>query len=116
MFFLDLQSKDPIYEQLKQQILRFIEAGVLSPGEKLPSVRQLAQENGINPNTVAKAYRELEEDGVLYNMPKKGVYVASIESSDRQKFRAEAVLRPLKEAGVSREEILRALDEIYGEE
>ena len=76
MFLLNLQSKVPIHEQIQNQILRFIDAGVLKPGDRLPSVRTLASENGINPNTVARAYSELEKNGYVYNLPKKGVYVA----------------------------------------
>ena len=79
MFLLNLQSKIPIYEQIQAQILRFIEAGILKPGDRLPSVRQLAQDNGINPNTAARAYAELETAGYVYNLPKKGVYVAEID-------------------------------------
>lgn len=71
MFLLNTQSKEPIFEQIQNQILRFIQAGVLAPGDRLPSVRQLAQENGINPNTVSKAYIELEKNGYVYNIPKK---------------------------------------------
>ena len=65
MFLLNLQSKVPIYEQIQSQILRFVEAGILQSGDRLPSVRQLAQDNGINPNTVAKAYAELEKRGYV---------------------------------------------------
>lgn len=77
MFLINTQSKEPIFEQIQTQILRFIKAGVLSPGDRLPSVRQLAQENGINPNTVSKAYIELEKNSYVHNIPKKGVYVSS---------------------------------------
>ena len=59
MFLIDVQSKTPIFEQLKKQILEFISIQVLSPNDKLPSVRSLASQLGVNPNTVAKAYQEL---------------------------------------------------------
>ena len=59
MFLLNIQSKVPIFEQIETQIMRFIETGVLAPGDRLPSVRQLAKDNGINPNTVARAYAQL---------------------------------------------------------
>ena len=72
MFLINTQSNEPIYEQIKRQIVRFVEAGVLQPDEKLISVRSLAQQLNINPNTVQKAYQELEVEGVL---PKKGVFV-----------------------------------------
>ncbi|MEE8806982.1 MAG: GntR family transcriptional regulator [Lactimicrobium sp.] len=116
MFLLNLQSKEPIYEQIQNQILRFIQAGVLSPGDKLPSVRQLAQDNGINPNTVAKAYSELEKTGCVYNAPKKGVYVADVNVKDSHHHQITAVLEPLKNMGIQKQEILDALDELYGEE
>jgi len=115
MFLLNLQSKVPIFEQIQSQILSFIDAGILSPGERLPSVRQLAQENGINPNTVAKAYAELEKNGYVYNLPKKGVYVAEIRSAGSRSAKIQAVLKPLKEGGATREEMLKAVEDLYKE-
>ncbi|MDD6457609.1 MAG: GntR family transcriptional regulator [Lactimicrobium massiliense] len=115
MFLLNLQSKEPIYEQIQKQLIRFIQAGVLNPGDKLPSVRQLAQENGINPNTVAKAYSELEKTGCVYNAPKKGVYVARMDVQQPHRHQIAAVLAPLKEMGIQKQEILDAVKELYGE-
>ena len=115
MFLLNLQSKVPINEQIQDQILRFIEAGVLKPGDRLPSVRNLASENGINPNTVARAYSELEKNGYVYNLPKKGVYVAGDTVALRAK-QVEPVIRRLKEQGVSREDLIRCVNEVYGED
>ncbi|HCK87592.1 MAG TPA: GntR family transcriptional regulator [Erysipelotrichaceae bacterium] len=116
MFLIRIQSKEPIYEQIQSQILRFIEAGVLSPGDRLPSVRQLASDNGINPNTVARAYAKLEENGYVYNLPKKGVYVAEISSGTEKKKTILHVLRPLKESGITKEEMLEAVSDLYQEE
>lgn len=113
MFLLNLQSKTPIFQQIRDQILKYIEAGVLAPGDKLPSVREMALDNGINPNTVAKAYQELEKTGYVYNVPKKGVYVAQIDLSDQQETRIRPLLESLKENGITRENILRVLDEVY---
>ena len=56
MFNINLHGKDSIYEQIRDQILRYIELGIIRPNDKLPSVRQLALDLGINPNTVMKAY------------------------------------------------------------
>lgn len=61
MYQLDLHSRAPIYQQLKEKILRLIMAGAIGPGDPLPSVRVMARELGINPNTVAKAYQDLEK-------------------------------------------------------
>ncbi len=115
MFLLNLQSKVPIYEQIQTQILRFIEAGVLRPGDRLPSVRQLAQENGINPNTAARAYVELEIAGVVYNLPKKGVYVADIDVSASKEAQILSVLKPLKAAGITKNELIHTVERLYAE-
>ena len=116
MFLLNLQSKVPIYEQIQTQILRFIEAGVLQPGDRLPSVRQLAQDNGINPNTVAKAYSELEKNGYVYNLPKKGVYIKEIDQAESKREQIQAIIKPLKESGFTKEEIKDALDNLFKED
>ncbi len=116
MFLLNLQSKEPIFEQIQSQILGFIEAGVLKSGDKLPSVRQLATENGINPNTVAKAYAQLEQKGYVYNLPKKGVYVAEINIESSKLLQIKSLLKPLKDNGITKDEIIMALDEIYRED
>ena len=116
MFLLNLQSKIPIFEQIQNQILRFIEAGVLKPGDRLPSVRQLAMDNGINPNTAAKAYSELEKAGYVYNLPKKGVYVAEFNVTSSRKMQIETVLEPLYKNGIKKEEIIEVLEELYQEE
>ncbi|MBE6003451.1 MAG: GntR family transcriptional regulator [Lachnospiraceae bacterium] len=116
MFLVNLQSKEPIFEQIQTQILSFIEAGVLKPGDKLPSVRQLATENGINPNTVAKAYAQLEQKGYVYNLPKKGVYVAEISMENSRMLQITSLLKPLRDSGVTKDEVLQALDRVYGED
>ncbi len=116
MFLLNLQSKDPIFAQIQAQIISFIEAGVLKPGDRLPSVRQLAQENGINPNTVAKAYAELEKAGIVYNLPKKGVYVAEVHEESVRKTRIHDLLKNLKDSGTTKEELLEAVEELYKED
>ena len=115
MFLLNYQSKIPIHEQIRNQILRFIRTGVLKPGEKLPSVRTLASENGINPNTVARAYSELEKQGAVYNIPKKGVYVADCVPRKANEPLKDT-LRKFRDQGISREEMLQALEAVYGEE
>lgn len=115
MFLLNLQSKIPIYEQIQTQILRFIEAGVLKPGDKLPSVRQLAVDNGINPNTAARAYAQLEAAGYVYNLPKKGVYIAEIDTGSSRQAQILAALKPLKAAGYTKKELSEAIDQLFTE-
>lgn len=75
MIQIDLTSRVPIYEQICTNIIRLASAGVLNPGDKLLPVRSLASELGINPNTVAKAYKLLENDGYIISNVGRGSYV-----------------------------------------
>ena len=76
MYLITLQGKESIYEQIRDQIIKFVKLGVLKPDDKLPSVRTLAMELGINPNTVQRAYKRLEQDGFIYSVKGKGSFVA----------------------------------------
>ena len=114
MFLINLQGKESIYEQIRSQIEKFIEAGVLKPGDKLPSVRNLAEELGINPNTVMKAYQELEKNGYIYTLNKKGVFVSDLQGEKtEEKDEAKKIISLLKEKGFEKEELIRLLDEVY---
>ncbi len=75
MFELDLRSRMPIYEQLVEKIKELIINNVMKPDEQLSAVRVLAGELTINPNTIQKAYRELERRGYIYSVPGKGSFV-----------------------------------------
>lgn len=81
VFDIDVKSRVPIYEQLTENVKRLIIQGVLAPDEKLPSVRSLAQELTINPNTIQKAYRELEREGYVISRPGKGSFVNDMTES-----------------------------------
>ena len=76
MTLIDWRDSRPIYEQIVDRIKRLILMDVIQPGEQLPSVRSLAMENGTNPNTVQKAYAELERQGVTYTVRGRGVFVS----------------------------------------
>ncbi len=118
MFSLDYKSRLPIYEQLRQTITRMAAVGALAPGEQLPSVRALAQELGVNPNTVQKAYQILEHDGLLVSMPGKGSFVSEdVTVAQRQR---EEALQQLREAahsalkcGVAEKDALGCVSEIF---
>ncbi|RDU38852.1 GntR family transcriptional regulator [Neobacillus piezotolerans] len=87
MFDLDLRSRKPIYEQLVDKLKELIVNEVLKPDEQLPSVRTLAQELTINPNTIQKAYRELEIQGFIYSLKGKGSFVNPIaKGMDKEKI------------------------------
>lgn len=80
MFSIDSRSRMAIYEQLVQNIIGLIARGVLQPDDQLPSVRNLARDLGINPNTVQKAYQELEAKGMIYQAAGRGSFIAPGES------------------------------------
>ncbi len=78
MFSIDYRNPKPIYEQLAEQIETFVLKGVLKENEQLPSVRALAIELSINPNTIQKAYASLEKMGIIYSVKGRGSFIAPI--------------------------------------
>lgn len=76
MFDIDFMSRIPIYEQLYRKVIELILKGILTEQDKLPSVRNLATELSVNPNTVAKAYSLLERDGIIYSLAGRGSFIA----------------------------------------
>ena len=107
----------PIYLQLMEQVKHAIETGALRPGEQLPGIRPLAEELVINPNTVAKAYRELEHEGVIELRHGAGAFVSARARGPKatDKFRnarhvAEAAVAKLRAQGLTDEEIRRLFE------
>lgn len=106
----------PIYLQLMEQVKHAIETGALRPGEQLPGIRPLAEELVVNPNTVAKAYRELEHDGVIELRQGAGAFVSAgtpaMRTSTMRAAQAivASALAKLRERGLSEEEIRRLVD------
>lgn len=76
MVQLNYRDAKPIYEQIKEGLRKLVVTGALASGEKLPSVRELASQLAINPNTIQRAYRELENEGYIYTFVGKGTFVA----------------------------------------
>lgn len=123
MITLDYADKRPIYEQTKEKLRELIISGVLKAHDKIPSVRELASSLSINPNTIQKAYRELENEGYIYSVAAKGSFVSPREETE--KIRNERagelmeILRhyteELKFLGVSKEEIIKTVAEIYSQ-
>lgn len=121
MFKLDLHSRQPIYEQLKNKISELVMLGQLEPDAPLPSVRGIARELGVNPNTVQKAYQELERAGIIYTVPGKGSFInpeadlgGELKKTHLTKIQAAAL--QARQCGIGLEEILSAVREVYGEE
>lgn len=119
MFVINPQSRLPIFEQVKAQILEFISLGILAPNDKLPSVRALATELSINPNTVAKAYQELELQGYLYTIQGKGCFVNDnhLEDVIRQVKLKEfkASVAEMKRHSIDEQCLIDTVHEVYGE-
>ena len=111
----------PIYLQLMEQVKHNIETGALRPGEQLPGIRPLAEELVINPNTVAKAYRELEHEGIIELRHGAGAFVSSNGRAKKatDTLRAgqtlvTAAVDKLRERGVTDEEIRRLFEAALG--
>jgi GntR family transcriptional regulator len=119
MFDIDLMSRTPIYEQLYRNVTLLILKGVLQEQDKLPSVRSLATELGVNPNTVAKAYTLLERDGIIYSMSGRGSFVAKPDLLLAQSRILESFDTAVKQAlenGISRDILVERLDCIHKNE
>lgn len=121
MIDLDLKSRIPIYEQLIDRVKQLIIQGVIKPDEKLPSVRSLAQELTINPNTIQKAYRELEREGYIYSLPGKGSFVSEVKQQENnikiqeltQDF--QRIVSELLYLGASKERLIRLIQKTLEE-
>lgn len=110
MIQLNYRDPTPIYQQIKDGIRRLIATGVIQEGEKLPSVRALASQLAINPNTIQRAYNELEAEEIILSIPGKGSFAA--EKTDRNALRKaellqqlKALLHELRSLGVTNEEL-----------
>ena len=108
---INYRDPRPIYEQVRDGLRTLIVSGALACGEKLPSVRELASQLAINPNTIQRAYRALEQEGYLYSVPGKGSFAAARSEIDIQ--RRDKLLRTLDETvrelnylGVTREALI----------
>ena len=121
MILLDYKDRRPLYEQIVDKFSDMILKGVLKPDEKMPSVRNLAMELSINPNTIQRAYMELERRGFLYSVKGRGNFVSDNDHlKEERKLEIKLKLKEqIKEAsihGVGRQEIEELLQSIYATE
>ena len=111
MIVLDYRDSRPLYQQVKDSLRRMMLTGLLEPDEKLPSVRSLATQLAINPNTIQRAYAELEAEGYIYSVAGKGSFVSAGDGEHARRI-AELTqqLRPLveelKSLGCTREKLM----------
>ena len=121
MIRLDLKRDTPLYEQIVEQVKYHVVKGNIKPGMGIPSVRKLALELNITPGTVAKAYQELERQGIVETIRGKGVYIAGETDRKPDVTRLEAAkkslepgLLELKVMGLSGDEVTAMIKELYG--
>ena len=112
MISLNYRDSRPIYEQIKDNYKKLILSGAIAPDERLPSVRELAAQLAINPNTIQRAYRELENEGIVYTIPGKGSFAGKareVEEGRMQQLFADfdQMVAQLLLLGVSKEELQR---------
>ena len=118
MIQIDMKSRTPIYEQLINRIKLLMAQAVLQPGDQLPSVRVLAGELTVNPNTIQKAYRALESEGYVYSLPGKGSFVndmkETINNDKIAQLRTELlrIFTELSLLNVSKEELIEWMDDV----
>lgn len=113
---LNYRDPRPIYEQLKEKLRRLILSGAISSNEKLPSVRDLASELSVNPNTIQRAYRELEAEGFIYTVSGRGSFAAELTQVDDSRIRTlkehfHSAATELLQLGLSREDLISMIEE-----
>ena len=119
MITVDMRDRKPIYEQLIENIRTQAVQGYLKPDEYLPSVRQLAAELAINPNTIQKAYAELERQGVIYSLPGRGNFISpnigavAKQELQRQMQQLTVQLQQAKNAGAEKADVQALLDAVF---
>lgn len=120
MIHIDYQDKRPIYEQVVEKIQTLIVKGAFEKDMKLPSVRNLAIELSINPNTIQRAFAELESNGFIYTVKGRGNFVASKENyiDNEREHAVEQVIKALKQAkelGIEKNGINKLVDKCFEE-
>ena len=110
MISINYRDSRPVYEQIVDGFKKLIMTGLIKKDEKMPSVRELASQYAINPNTIQRAYRDLENDGYIYSVPGKGSFVVDVNEISGKHIaeiydRLDTVLKDFDIAGESREHV-----------
>lgn len=119
MFVVDVMSRMPVYEQIIKQVEEQVLTGILKEGDKLPSVRSLSVKLSINPNTIQKAYTELDRRQLIITVPGKGSFISEkaievVGANSREKMtELNKIIRELALAGVTKEEIINNIEEVF---
>lgn len=119
MFVVDVMSRVPVYEQIIKRVEEQVLTGILKEGDKLPSVRSLSVKLSINPNTIQKAYTELDRRQLIITVPGKGSFISEkaievVGANSREKMtELNKIIRELALAGVTKEEIINNIEEVF---
>ena len=119
MFTIDVMSRTPVYEQIVKQVQEQVLIGLMKAGDKMPSVRNLSIELATNPNTIQKAYTELDRLGIIISVPGRGSFISdnalSIvgENSKKDIGELKRIVSALSYAGMSKEEVIGIIEEVY---
>lgn len=119
MFLIDSLSRTPVYEQIVTQVEHFILSDVLKSNDQLPSVRNLSTQLNINPNTIQKAYTELDNRGLIVSVPGKGCFVKAdakkvlMIKKEGDLHKLTALVKELKLAGISKNIIIECIERSY---
>ncbi|MDO5291212.1 MAG: GntR family transcriptional regulator [bacterium] len=122
MFQIDIMSRTPVYEQIISQLENFVLTGIMNAGDKIPSVRNLSATLSINPNTIQKAYSELDNRGIIYSVPGKGCFIHEEAKSRIMKAKQSELvelvekMKQLKLAGISKSQVLECVQMIFQDE
>lgn len=119
MFVVDVMSRVPVYEQIIKQVEEQVLTGILKVDDKLPSVRSLSVKLSINPNTIQKAYTELDRRQLIITVPGKGSFISEkaievVGANSREKMtELNKIIRELALAGITKEEIINNIEEVF---
>lgn len=122
MFQIDPMSRQAVYEQLIDQMERFILSGILKAGDQIPSVRSLSVELSVNPNTIQKAYSQMDAKGMIYSVPGKGCFISpdALERLSKSKMEKikdfENLIQELALAGVTQEQLIECIDRVFSKQ
>ncbi len=122
MFQIDAMSRKPVYEQIIEQLEKFVLKGILTADTQLPSVRSLSSTISINPNTIQKAYTELDRKGIIYSVPGRGCFITPEAKEILSQYKRDQLedliilIKELSLAGITKEQIIKCIDEIYNKE
>ena len=119
MIMIDLMSRVPIYEQIIEQLETFVLKGILNVGDQIPSVRNLSIQLSINPNTIQKAYSELDRTGIIDTVPGRGSFIAKEAKENLRNLQGNQldelsnIVKKLALAGITKKEIVESINKVF---